>query len=234
MNTLHKQLSVLAATVLLALGLAACGGGGNSNSTTGPTGGGSTSTQKQGGGTTTAGGASKSAGSGANKGSGASAEAKEASEFSPKQHSDSGGGSKQFRAPKGFDNSIQDYGAEASGSEFDQAAATLHNFLDARAEGNWAAACTYMSQVLIKSLEELATHTQELKGCAEILDRLTPPRGKGALRAEAAQADVASLRVEGKQAFVIYTGPKGAVVAMGMTPEGDIWKVSNLTSTPLN
>ena len=208
MSTLPKQLPVLAATALLALGLAACGGSGDSNSTTGSTAAGTTSTQKEGG-------------------------AKKASEFTPKQHSDSGGGSKPFIVAGG-DNSIQEYGAEASGSEFDQAATTLHNFLDARAESNWAAACGYMSQVLIKSLEELATHTKGLKGCAEILDRLTPPKGRGALRAEAAQADVASLRVEGKQAFLIYTGPEGAVIAMGMTPEGDIWKVSNLDGTALN
>ena len=134
----------------------------------------------------------------------------------------------------GGDNSIQEYGGEASDSEFEQAATTLHNFLDARAEGNWAAACTYMSPVLIKSLEELATHTKGLKGCAEILDRLTPPKGKGALRLEAAPANVASLRVHGKQAFLIYTGPKGAVIAMGMTPEGGIWKVSNLDGIALN
>jgi hypothetical protein len=229
MNGVPK-LSALAATVLLALVLAACGGG-SSTSTTGPT----TSTQKEGEKTATAAGAGKKAGSGGNKGkSSDSGEAEEAREFVPKQHSDSGGGSKQFRAPKGSDNSIQDYGAEAGGSEFDQAATTLHNFLDARAEGNWAAACSYMSPVLIKSLETLAAHTKELKGCAEILGKLTNPAAMGALRAEAAQANVASLRVKGKQAFVIYTGPKGAVIAMGMTPEGGIWKVSNLSGTPLN
>jgi hypothetical protein len=233
MSTLPKRLSILVATALLALGLAACGGSGDSNSTTDPGAAVTTSTQKEGGATTTAGGASKNATSDAKSGSSDSEGAKEASEFVPKPHSDSGGGAKPF-VVKGGDNSIQEYGAEASGSEFEQAATTLHNFLDARAEGNWAATCSYMSQDSIKSFEALATHTKGSKGCPEILGTLINPDAMGEMRTEAAQVDVVSLRVEGKQAFLIYTGPKGTVIAMGMTPEGGTWKVASLSGTPLN
>ncbi len=233
MNGAPKLLAAVAAA-LLALGLAACGGGGSSTSTTGSTAAGTTSTQKEGGATTTAGGAGKNAGSGGKKGkSSASAEAKEASKFVPKHHTDSGGGSKQFIV-KGGDNSVQEFGSEADTSELDEAATALHNFLDARAERNWAAACTYMSQTLIESLETLAAHTKELKGCAEILGKLTNPAAMGNLRTEAAQADVGSLRIEGERAFIIYTGTDKAILAMPMANEGGTWKVASLAGTPLN
>jgi hypothetical protein len=34
--------------------------------------------------------------------------------------------------------------------------------------------------------------------------------------------------------FLDDTGPKGAVIAMRMTPEGGVWRVSNLDGTALN
>jgi hypothetical protein len=229
------KLSALAATALLSLALAACGGG-SSTSTTGPSAAATTSAQKKGT-TATAAGNGKKAGSGGKKEkSSASHEAKEASEFVPKQHSDSGGGSKQFRAPKGFDNSVQDYGAEASGSDQGEAATVLHNFLDARAEGNWAATCSYMSKSTVESFEKLAAQSKQIedRGCGEVLEKLTNPAVKRELREEAAQADVGSLRVEGDRAFIIYRGLNKAVIAIPMTKEGGSWKVAGLSGTPLN
>ena len=55
-----------------------------------------------------------------------------------------------------------------------------------------------------------------------------------ALKVEAEQANVRSLRTEGEQAFVIYTGPHGAILAMPMANEGGDWKVASLAGTPLN
>ena len=80
-------------------------------------------------------------------------EAKEASNFAPKHHTDSGGGSKQVEV-KGGDNSVQEFGGEADTSELDKAATALHNFLDARVESNWAATCTYMSKAVIESVRK--------------------------------------------------------------------------------
>jgi len=236
MNGVPKPLSALAATALLALVLAACGSGGGSTSTS-PTTAGTTSAQKEGGTTTTAAGAGKKAGSGGNKGkSSDSGEAREASEFVPKQHSDSGGGSKQFRAPKGFDNSIQDYGEEADTSERDEAAVVLHDFLDARAEKNWAAACTYMAKSIIQSFETLAAQSKQTKdkSCAAAQEALSG-RVPDSELAKAAKADVGSLRIEGDRAFIIYRGaPQGTFYAISMSKEAGAWKVAALSGTPLN
>lgn len=233
MNGVPK-LAALAATALLALALAACGGGGSSTSTSGPTAA-TTSTQKEGA-TATPAGTGKKAGSGGKKGkSSASHEAKEASEFVPKQHSDSGGGSKQF-VVKGGDNSIQEFGGEAGTSELDQAATVLHDFLDARAEKNWAAACSYLSKSMVQSFEQLASRSQQLKGegCAAVQEALSGKVPASEL-AKAAKADVGSLRIEGDRAFIIYRGaPEGTFYAISMSKEGGGWKVAGLAGTPLN
>jgi hypothetical protein len=224
---------VALAALLIAVGLAACGGGDSSSSTTTATGQAAdtpSTTGSQSGGAESEKGKSGSGGEGQPANPGPSA-----SEFTPKHHSDSGGGSKQFEV-KGGDNSVQEFGAEAGTSEFHAAAAALHDFLDARAEGNWAAACQYMSKSTIESFEKLAAQAKQVqdKSCAGILEKLTNPAAKGAMKAEAEKADIGSLRTEGEQSFIIYTGTAGTVLAMPMANEGGDWKVASLAGTPLN
>jgi hypothetical protein len=165
---------------------------------------------------------------------GSGPESDEAADFTPKQHSDSGGGAAQFEV-KGGDNSVQEYGKEADLQEFEAAAAVLHYFLDARAEGNWAATCRFISKAITRSFEALTAGGKqaEEKGCAGTLEKLINPVAKDLMKAEAAQADVRSLRVEGDRSFVIYTGIKGAVLAMPMANEHGVWKVSALAGTPI-
>ena len=231
-----KTLAVVALAVLLiAVGLAACGGGDSSSSTTTAAsqeqteGKPSQDTSKQNSDKSDE-GKSGSDGEGQSGSSGPSA-----SEFTPKPHNDSGGGSASYKT-KGGDNSVQEFGEEAGSSEFHAAAAALHNFLDARAEGNWAATCEYVSKTITESLEKLASQAKQLKdkSCAALLAALTNPAAMAALKTEAEQANVRSLRTEGEQAFVLYTGPHGAILAMPMANEGGDWKVSSLGGTPLN
>jgi hypothetical protein len=54
------------------------------------------------------------------------------------------------------------------------------------------------------------------------------------MKAEAEKANIGSLRIEGEQAFVIYTGIDGTVLAMPMANEGGDWKVASLAGTPLS
>jgi len=235
-----KLTIVAVAALLLAAGLAACGGGDGSSSTTTEAGGQGQSSSGTSKGSATK--AKKKSGSGEGKakkksGSGGQGESssEEASNFVPKQHQDSGGGSKQFRV-NGGDNSVQEFGKEAGGTERDAAATALHNFLDARAEGNWAAACSYMSKSVVESFEKLASQAKQVKdsGCAGILKALTNPNAKQLMKKEAAKANVGSLRIEGDRSFVIYKGPDGTIMAMPMANEGGAWKVSSLAGTPLN
>lgn len=217
--------------LLVAVSLSACGGGGESSSSSS-----AEATQAQTGGASAGAGSAKGeAKGGEGEGKASPAEKGEAAKFTPRRHSDSGGGSQQF-IQKGGDNSVQEFGQEAGRGEFEAAASAVHDFLDARAAGDWAAACEYMSKSITESFAKLAAQAKQLKdtSCAGILEKLTNPAARSAMKREAEKADVGSLRVEGDRAFVIYRGPKGAVLAMPMTNEGGDWKVASLAGTPLN
>jgi hypothetical protein len=229
-----KTLAALVALLLLA-GVAGCGGGNGSDSTAAQVGG-------ESGESTASEGASKQSDSKGDGGGKSESNGKQqpdpgdASEFKPQQHSDSGGGAEQFKV-KGGDNSVQEFGEEADTSDFEAAATALHNFLDARAEGNWAAACRYMSKSTIESFEQLASQSKQggEMSCGAVLASITNPAARGAMKAEAEKADVGSLRTEGDQAFLIYTGAeKGTILAMPMADEAGTWKVASLAGTPLN
>lgn len=244
MRRVSKTLVAALAVLLLVAGLVACGGddssstaaeaGGQGQSESKP----SDNASKQGdaksgdeGKPGSGGSEGKSGEGGQSAGSGGDS----ASNFVPKHHNDSGGGSEQFKV-KGGDNSVQEFGEEADTSEFDAAAEAVHNFLDARAEGNWAAACDYMSKGIIESFEKLAAQAKEIEdtSCAGIIEKLTNPAAKQSMKAEAVNADVGSLRIEDEHAFVIYTALDGTVFAMPMANEDGTWKVASLAGTPLS
>ena len=235
MRRVSKTLAAGLAVLLVALGLVACGGSDSSTSTTSEAGNQGQAESNPGDGAAKQGGAKSGEGNSGSGHSDGSSSAGEAAKFVPTHHNDSGGGSKQF-VVKGGDNSVQEFGEEADASELDAAAATLHNFLDARAEGNWAAACKYISKGLVESFEQFAAGAKQIedKSCAGILDKLTNPAAKQSMKVEAEKANVGSLRVEGEQSFLIFTGTDGTVLAMPMANEDGDWKVASLAGTPLS
>ncbi len=254
-----SKLSVALVAILLAVGLAACGGDDDSGSTGSTT---DTAVQNgQGTGQGDDGGAegdtpaedTASSGSAPASGGGDDSDSAageddavdriESKDFVPRQREDSGGGSDQY-VVKGGDNSVQEFGDEADEAERDAAATAVHNFLDARAQEAWDAACSYLASSVQDSLETLAVKAQEAAekqgksipqgtGCPTILARLTNKAVLPELRKEAAEVDVRSLRVEGDRAFVIYTDGKGTVIAIPVVKEDDDWKVSSLAGTPI-
>lgn len=236
MRRVSKTLAGALVVFLLAVGLVACGGGSSGDTSsngaeaTAPNGGESTTAEAP-----TAKGDEEKGGKGEGQGKEPASRKSEAAEFVPKRHSDSGGGSSQYIV-KGGDNSVQEFGEEADSGEFEAAATALHDFLDARAEGNWAAACEYMSKTITESFAKLASQSKQLKdtSCAGILERLINPAAKSAMKQEAEKANAGSLRVEGERSFVIYKGAKGTVLAMPMTKEGGQWKVASISGTPLS
>jgi hypothetical protein len=156
-----------------------------------------------------------------------------ASGFHPKHHEDSGGGSAQFKV-KGGDNSVQEFGSEASEAELQAAATALHGFLDARAERNWAAACGYLAKSARDSLSPAVARAESAESCAAVMAALSGNVPTATLR-EAANANVGALRTEGDHAFLIYRAPpEGTIYAMPMSRQGDNWKVAALSGLSLN
>jgi hypothetical protein len=145
--------------------------------------------------------------------------------FTPQPHHDSGGGSQQFKV-KGGDNSIEEYGEEASDSEFSEAAEAVHGYLDARAAQAWAAACEYLSPAFRRDLVSQwgAVAEQKEAGCAAVIAALSalPPE---VLR-EGAVADVAAFRHEKGAGFVLFHGAKGTAYFFPMKQEDGRWLVA--------
>lgn len=245
------KLSIALVAFLLAVGLGACGGDDDSGSTSATTD--PAAQSEQGGGDSTKSDAPTGDAAGSGSASGKRQESPEgedensagagSEDFVPRQHEDSGGGSDQY-VVRGGDNSVQEFGAEADEAERDAAATALHNFLDARAQGAWDAACSYLSSEVRESLEMFVEKAQEAaeregksapvgSGCGAILAGLTNRAALPELRKEAAEVDVRSLRVEGDRAFVIYTDAKGTVIAIPVVKEDGDWKVGSLAGAPI-
>jgi hypothetical protein len=135
---------------------------------------------------------------------------------------------------KGGDNSVQEFGGEASRSELEEAGAALHGFLDARVAGEWGKACTYLAAAAAKSFEQLASRSKHGGGsCGATMAALSGGVPKGGLE-EAAQADVGALRIEGGRGFLLYHGARGTDYAISVAKEGGAWKVGALAGTPLS
>jgi hypothetical protein len=225
----------LAVVALLALGLALASCGGDDDSTTGDTTpAAQPENERKAAGDEEVGDGAGKQGSKPGGESGSDDSGSGGGDPAARQHDDSGGGSEQFRV-KGGDNSVQEFGSEASEPEFDEAAAAVHGFLDARAGGDWATACSFLAGDVADSLKQLTGTSKRLqgRGCAGILEALSQGVPKSALRA-AAVADIGSLRIEGDRAFVIYRGTQDTVFAMPLKQEDGRWKVASLAGTPLS
>jgi hypothetical protein len=144
--------------------------------------------------------------------------------FKPHSHQDSGGGSGQFKT-KGGDNSIQEFGGESSGSEFDEAATALHNYLDARAQRAWSAACRYLAAGVTKELIAELSGGEGPTSCGELLASLSADLPQAVLQ-EAAVADVGSLRVEDEHGFLLFHVADQADYFIPMAREGGHWRVA--------
>jgi len=221
--------AIVTATGLLAFGASACGGGDDSGTTSGSAttsqnGGGSTATTQGGGSGGKGGGGGESAKPGGSGSSGA--------KVAPVRVS--GGGSGQFRTPGG-DNSIQNFGEEGDESELQAAAEAVHGFYVARAEEDWARACSYLAKSMVAQLEQLAQQAPQLKGkgCGAILHAFTRPLPASARR-ESTVVDAGSLRIEGERAFLIYYGAGKTVYAISMAEQAGDWKVAALAGVPLD
>jgi hypothetical protein len=199
MRGVWKFALLLAVSVLLASGLAACGGGDSSDSTAAST---ATTTQES-----TAGSGSESEDEGSGGGSSAD------------------DGSASFRTAGG-DNSIQDFGEEADAAELDDAGTALSAYMEARAEDDWAKQCVLLAKTTVAPLEQLATRSAQFKGkgCAAILEGLMS-RAPASTRKNSLTDGIASLRVEDDHGFALYHGAGGVDYFVPMVKEDGQWKV---------
>jgi len=234
----EKAASTLAMAGLICLVLTACGGGAETSSsapvspttsvaepTTGAAGESGGEKAKGGTGEGAAGGGGEAGSRGEGTESGGAAEsggsAKEA------------GGSRGFIVPGG-DNSVPNFGEEASGSERRQASRELQRYLEARATGHAKAACAALSAEAVEQVEGLSATLPgaESSSCAAVM-RVIVKRTPASERSNTMTGPVASLRIEGNEGFALYHGTKGTDYTIPMAREGATWKVAGLMPFPL-
>ena len=141
-------------------------------------------------------------------------------------------GSDQFRDKT--DSGLLDFGEESGTAELEEAAKTVRSFLLSREKEDWAATCAQISQALLSKIEHLAVSSTELKGksCPSFLEAFL--RISAQEHQESTSIDAGSLRQQGAQAFLIYSGAGGNVYAMPLRKEGSAWKVDSLSPKRLS
>ena len=137
---------------------------------------------------------------------------------------------------RGGDNSIQEYGVEAPSDDRVQASRIFQAYLNARLDGNWALACSYLSESMKAQLAQFGGQAQREGGrapdCTQVMRAFTQGVPKEALR-NAAQINVLSMRVENDQAFLLYRDGDDLPSSVPMNEEGDAWKVSAIAGSAL-
>jgi len=117
------------------------------------------------------------------------------------------------------------------GTELREAAEAVHAFYVSRARDEWSATCSRVAQTLLEKLEGLAAQS-ERKGCTDLLESFSTPMSNEEWR-EVTEMDAESLRVDGKQATLVYQGAGGETYSIPLREEGGEWKVESLAATSL-
>lgn len=241
-----RDAAVLAMLGLVVLAAASCGGGGSSASTTqatGSAGSGASSTPEATGSESASQGGSGSkaatAAAGAKYGSDTRAAAAAAEHQAKRRQravhrrlARTAGRAAPFLVEQG-DNSIPTYGREASGGQRAPTERALAGYLAARAQGDWATACSFMSVVVRKQLEALVGTSAKGESSCPTAYATLAGRGTAQERADPLVHGLTALRVESPHAFALFYGAGGQQYMMPMEEEGEgAWEVNQIAPVP--
>jgi hypothetical protein len=137
---------------------------------------------------------------------------------------------------KGGDNSIQDYGTEASETDRAAAGRALQAYYDALATGDTEGACALFTSRTRAGIEQTLKQlpvqgSNAPTTCAQVL-KLTADVGSGR-SPQLRLTELLSLRQQDEQAFLIYKAGDGKVYSMPMGQDGSNWRVGGVSATPL-
>lgn len=137
-------------------------------------------------------------------------------------------------ALRGIDESIETYGRTATPSEQARIVSSLREFMAAKASGEYARACELLIAFIREGAERSAKEAEEREpgtlkrpGCAGVLQASLEPISPRLLR-DATKIDVASVKVDGEEAYVTYSTPEVKSQIMYMKEEGGEWKVGKV------
>src|SRR5213592_3681278 len=142
------------------------------------------------------------------------------------------GGPKQFRDIDEY--STLSFGKEASKSELEQAAQTMHAYLVANVKHDWSTSCTYLNEREVEEVDTLASHFKKIAGkeCPVALAGLI---GRVASPDTVASSEVVAgaFRVNQDVGYLFYRAA-GSPYMMPMSREGNEWKLYSLFTTQIS
>jgi hypothetical protein len=127
---------------------------------------------------------------------------------------------------------ITTFGEEASTADRDAAGTAVQEFLRARADGDWAQACSLMSASTQETLAAFGGEPTKSVPCAKLLERVAS-QISAKLLAAGEQTEVTAVRIEGDRGFVLYRDASGSESAFAVVREGSVWKAGAINGTPL-
>jgi hypothetical protein len=141
---------------------------------------------------------------------------------------------KEFKAPRGGDDSIQTYGDAAESSEEEEIIAAMRSFFAAMAAADYPAICAGLTSANRETLEQFLKLKKEEGDCETVLAQLRVERTAPEAR-KAANGTVYQVRVEDETAFILFTPEGGKPSYFVMKGEDDGWKATGLTTgTPFD
>ncbi len=144
-----------------------------------------------------------------------------------------GGGSDSTQAGTGS-GSIESFGEEASPGDRAAMTKVVQEFLRARAESDWAKACSLIAAPMVENLRKLVSQSPQLKnrGCPELVKAVIATIPAKTIAA-GKRIRVTGARIEGDHGFVLYRDARGTSSAFPVAREGSIWKVGALVGPSL-
>jgi hypothetical protein len=133
--------------------------------------------------------------------------------------------------PEG-EKSIEEFGAEASGSQRKAILAAEQAYLKALSASDFERSCALLANQVHESLQQFAARAGEGDGCTAILPKLLSSAAPGTARSQAG-GEVSKVRLEGDRAFVIFRAPGAKLYVFTMVREGGEWKASEVAASIL-
>jgi hypothetical protein len=127
---------------------------------------------------------------------------------------------------------ITTFGEEASDADREAAGLAVEEFLRARADGDWAKACSLMSASTRKTLATFGGVPTESVPCSKVIERVASQIAAKTLAA-GEETEVTEVRIEGDRGFVLYRDASGTESAFAVVREGSVWKAGAINGTPL-
>jgi len=131
---------------------------------------------------------------------------------------------------EGGEEEVEGFGSEAQGAAKGEVLAAERTYLSAIATKSYGQACARLAPAVTGSLQKMVKGGDA--GCGAILQKLLSPTTAAVARQQLG-GEVVRVRVEGKQAFVIFHAPGARLWTLPLSNEGGGWTVATLAPSVL-